>query len=213
VNDDGLRLVGSAQTNRAMEAELGRIARKALGRRPDGPRRDRTRPLVYAWDETLAPAAVTYHRTSTRVVRDLYAPAARRPEPLYDELVADVAADARGWDAAVRSISVEVRRVEAFAAGERQVVGTVKNALVDGLARRGRRVTVDGERPDALLVARLDDRGRLLVGLDLGGGTRTRRGWRRGVSLMPAAPSRRRTWPSEWSSSPAGGCGRTGSRS
>lgn len=183
--DDGLRLVGSAQTNRAMEAELSRIARKALGRRPDAPRRDGTGQLVYAWDDALAAAVVTYHRTSTRVVRDLYASSARRLEPLYDDLVADVAGDARAWTRGVRTVSVEVRRVEDFAAGERQIVGTVKNALVDGLARRGLRVAVDAERPDALVIARLDDRGQLRVGLDLGGGTRTRRGWRTEAGEAP----------------------------
>ncbi len=176
--NDALRLVGSAQTNRDMEAELTRISNRALGRRPPPPTRDGTGQLVYPWDDELARVALAYHRTSTRVVRDLYASSARRLEPLYDELRADAAADHRGWDARVRTISVEVRRVAEFAAGERQIVGTVKNAIVDGLAARGRRVDVDPERPDALIVARLDDRGRIMVGADLSGGTRTRRGWR-----------------------------------
>ncbi len=183
--EDGLRIVGSAQTNRAMEAELVRIVKKALGRRPAAPRRDGTGQLVYPWDAAIAAAALTYHRTSTRVVRDLYASTARRLEPLYDELVADAADDARDWPDGVASLSVEVRRMDAFAAGERQVVGTVKNALVDGLARRGRRLRVDPERPDALVVARTDDRGRVLVGLDLTRGTRTRRGWRHEAGAAP----------------------------
>ena len=147
---DTLRLVGSAQTNRAMEAELVRIAGKTVGARPPAPKRDGTGQLAYPWDEALATAALTYHRTSTRIVRDLYASSARRLEPLYDELAADVAADDRGWDRAVRTISVEVRRVAEFAAGERQVVGTVKNAIVDGARARGVALAVDGERPDAL---------------------------------------------------------------
>lgn len=159
MNTDALRLVGSAQTNRAMEAELIRIAYRALGRRPPAPRRDGTGQLAYPWDDGLAAAALTYHRTSTRVVRDLYASSARRLEPLYDELVADVAGDRRGWDAGVRTISVEVRRVAEFAAGERQLVGTIKNALVDGAVRRGVALEVSPERPDALVVARQDDRG------------------------------------------------------
>ena len=182
---DGLRLVGSAQTNRAMAAELTRIAQRALGPRPPQPQKDGTGQLVYPWDDALARAALTYHRTSTRVVRDLYASSARRLEPLYDELRADVAGDRRGWDARVRTISVEVRRVAEFAAGERQIVGTVKNAIVDGLRARGVVVEVAPSRPDALLVARLDDRGRLLVGIDLTGGTRTRRGWRTEAGEAP----------------------------
>ena len=102
---DTLRLVGSAQTNRAMEAELVRIAGKTVGRRPPAPKRDGTGQLAYPWDEPLATAALAYHRTSTRVVRDLYTSSARRLEPLYDELAADVAADDRGWDRAARTIS------------------------------------------------------------------------------------------------------------
>lgn len=182
---DGLRLVGSAQTNRAMEAELIRVGQRAIQRRPPAPRRDGTGQLAYPWDDELAQAALTYHRTSTRIVRDLYASSARRLEPLYDELVADVAGDRRGWDARVRTISVEVRRVADFAAGERQVVGTVKNAIVDGARRRGVTLAVDGDRPDALVVARLDDRGQLQVGLDLTRGTRTRRGWRTEAGEAP----------------------------
>jgi 23S rRNA G2445 N2-methylase RlmL len=185
VIEDGLRLVGSAQTNRAMEAELTRIVKKALARRGEAPRRDGTGQLVYPWDERVAAAALTYHRTSTRVVRDLYASGARRLEPLYEELATDAAGDGRDWHQHVARISVEVRRVGDFAAGERQIVGTVKNAIVDGLARRGRKVAVDAHRPDALLVARLDDRGRMLVGIDLTGGTRTRRGWRQEAGEAP----------------------------
>ncbi|MEZ4401996.1 MAG: hypothetical protein R3B06_18340 [Kofleriaceae bacterium] len=185
MNTDALRLVGSAQTNRAMEAELIRIAGRTLGRRPPGPRRDGTGQLAYPWDAELAAAALTYHRTSTRVVRDLYLSSARRLEPLYDELVADVTADQRGWDAAIETVSVEVRRFDGFAAGERQVVGTIKNALLDGAAARGRALRVDPARPDALVVARLDDRGQVVVGLDLTCGTRTRRGWRLDAGEAP----------------------------
>ncbi|HUQ02810.1 MAG TPA: hypothetical protein VM261_09965 [Kofleriaceae bacterium] len=186
--EDGLRLVGSAQSNRAMEAELVRITKKLLRRRPDAPRRDGTGQLAYPWDADIAQAALTYHRTSTRVVRDLYASGARRLEPLYEELVEDVRGDDRVWHQGIGSISVEVRRVEDFAAGERQIVGTVKNAIVDGLAQRGPRgqtVRVDAYDPDALVVARLDDRGRMLVGLDLTKGTRTRRGWRTEAGEAP----------------------------
>ncbi|MBK7537345.1 MAG: hypothetical protein IPI49_18645, partial [Myxococcales bacterium] len=48
--------------------------------------------------------------------------------------MADLAADARPLCFDGEAISVEVRRVEAFAAGERQIVGTVKNALIDAAA-------------------------------------------------------------------------------
>ncbi len=182
---DGLRLVGSAQTNRAMEAELVRLCRRGLERRPPAARRDGTGQLIYPWDDALGGLAFAYHRTSTRVVRDLYALTARRLEPLYDELRDAIAGDPRPWTAGARSLSVEVRRVAQFAAGERQIVGTVKNAIVDALASRGQRLAIDPERPDLLLVARQDDRGRMLVSLDLGGGTRTRRGWRHDQGEAP----------------------------
>lgn len=182
---DGLRLVGSAQTNRAMEAELVRLTRRGLGRRPPAARREGTGQLVYPWDDELGGLALAYHRTSTRVVRDLYALTARRLEPLYEELRAAIVDDPRPWAAGARSLSVEVRRVTEFAAGERQIVGTVKNAIVDALASRGQRLAIDPGQPDRLLVARQDDRGRMLVGLDLGGGTRTRRGWRHDQGEAP----------------------------
>ena len=182
---DALRLVGSAQTNRAMEAELIRVAHRHLGRRPPAPRRDGTGQLAFPWDAELAQAALTYHRTSTRVVRDLYESSARRLEPLYDELRADVGADDRDWLRGARTVSVEVRRMAEFAAGERQVVGTVKNAILDGARARGVTLEIDPERPDLLVVARQDDRGHVVVGLDLSLGTRTRRGWRKDAGEAP----------------------------
>ena len=96
---------------------------------------------------TVAWAAVTYARTPTRVVWDVFRSRADRLEPLYDELVADVRGDRRPLFRDGDGISVEARRVEAFAAGERQIVGTVKNALVDGAARRGVRLHVDPDDP------------------------------------------------------------------
>jgi 23S rRNA G2445 N2-methylase RlmL len=175
---DHLRIVGSPQTNRVMEAELIRVAKRALGRRPADPRREGTGQLVYPFDPELALVAVTYLRTPTRVVRDLYRVDARHLEPLYAELAGDVRHDDRRWTAGRRRLSVEVRRVQGFAAGERQIVGTVKNALVDGLASHGAALRVDPDDPELLVVARMDDDGRLVVSLDLGAGSRSQRGWR-----------------------------------
>jgi 23S rRNA G2445 N2-methylase RlmL len=182
---DELRVVGSAQTNVVMAAELVRVARRALGRRPEEPRKDGLGQLVYPFDPELAWAAVTYLRTPTRVVWDVFRSRARRLEPLYDELCADIARDARRLWRDGDGISVEVRRVEAFAAGERQIVGTVKNALVDAAARRGARLHVDPDRPATRWVARLDDRGELVVSIDLGGGSLAHRGWRREAGEAP----------------------------
>jgi 23S rRNA G2445 N2-methylase RlmL len=174
-----LRVVGSTQTNVAMSAELIRIAQRAIGRRPPEPRKEGLGQLVYPFDPELAWAATTYLRTPSRVVWDVYRSTAQRLEPLYAELVADIAGDDRALARDGDGISVEVRNVAAFAAGERQVVGTVKNALVDGLQRRRVRVHVDPQRPATRWVVRCDDRGELVVAIDLGGGSLAHRGWRR----------------------------------
>ncbi len=182
---DELRIIGSTQTNVVMSAELIRIARRALGKRPPDPRKEGLGQLVYPFDRDLAWAAVTYLRTPTRVLWDVYRSHANRLEPLYDELVADIRGDARPLWHDGDGISVEARRVDDFAAGERQIVGTVKNALVDTLARRGIRLHVDPERPGTRWVARQDERGDLVVSIDLGGGSLSRRGWRREAGEAP----------------------------
>jgi 23S rRNA G2445 N2-methylase RlmL len=175
---DQLRIVGSAQTNKVMIAELIRVAVRALGRRPPEPSKEGTGQLIYPFDPELAATAATYLRTPTRVVWDLYRVRATRLEALYDLLMADLAADARPWSGSIAGISVEARRVGEFPAGERQVVGTVKNALIDGAQLRGRKLHVAPDRPDLLFVARMDDAGDLIVSLDLGGGSLSQRGWR-----------------------------------
>jgi 23S rRNA G2445 N2-methylase RlmL len=182
---DELRIVGSTQTNVVMEAELIRVAQRALGRRPGKPRKEGLGQLVLPFDAELAWAATTYLRAPTRVVWDVYRSTAERLEPLYDELIADVAGDVRALLRDGDGISVEARRIEAFAAGERQIVGTVKNALVDGARRRGLRLHVDPDRPATRWVARLDDRGELVVSIDLGGGSLSQRGWRREAGEAP----------------------------
>ncbi len=182
---DELRIVGSTQTNVVMAAELVRVAQRAVKKRPPEPRKEGLGQLVYPFDPDLAWAAVTYLRTPTRVLWDVYRSTATRLEPLYDELVADIAHDRRSLWRDRDGISVEVRRVEEFAAGERQIVGTVKNALVDGAGRRGKRLHVDPERPATRWVARLDDRGELVISIDLGGGSLSQRGWRREAGEAP----------------------------
>jgi len=182
---DELRVIGSTQTNVVMASELVRVAQRALGRRPAAPRKEGLGQLVYPFEPDLAWAAVTYLRTPTRVLWDVCRSRARRLEPLYDELCADLAGDARRLWRDGDGISVEVRRVEAFPAGERQIVGTVKNALVDAAGRRGARLHVDPDRPATRWVARLDDRGELVVSIDLGGGSLSHRGWRRAAGEAP----------------------------
>ncbi|HEX7838429.1 MAG TPA: hypothetical protein VF469_13230 [Kofleriaceae bacterium] len=182
---DELRIIGSTQTNVVMAAEVVRVAQRALGTRPPAPRKEGLGQLIYPFDRDLAWAAVAYLRTPTRVMWDVYRSRATRLEPLYDELVADVSADTRPLVHDRDGISVEVRRVEAFAAGERQIVGTVKNALVDGAARRGIRLHVDPAHPVTRWAARSDERDELVVSIDLGGGSLSQRGWRRDAGEAP----------------------------
>ncbi len=175
---DELRVIGSPQTNVVMGAEIIRISQRVLQRRPPQPRKEGLGQLVFPYDPALAAALVAYCRTATRIVWDCYRSEARRLEPLYDELRADVRADQRPLFGDGEGLSVEARRVGDFAAGERQVVGTVKNALIEGAEHRGLHVHVDPDRYDALWVARLDDEQRVVVSRDLGGRSLSQRGWR-----------------------------------
>ena len=182
---DELRIIGSTQTNVVMAAELTRVARRALGKRPPAPRKEGLGQLVLPFDRDLAWAAVTYLRTPTRVLWDVYRSRATRLEPLYDELVSDIAADPRALTSDGDGLSIEARRVEGFAAGERQIVGTVKNALIDASAARGVRLHVDPDHPALRWVVRQGDRDELVVSIDLGGGSLSQRGWRRDTGDAP----------------------------
>jgi len=182
---DELRIVGSTQTNVVMAAELVRVCKRALKVRPPDPRKEGLGQLVLPFDRDIAWAATTYLRTPTRVLWDVYRTSATRLEPLYDELMTDIAGDSRKLWRDRDGISVEARRVENFAAGERQVVGTVKNALIDGANQRGVRLHVDPERAAVRWVARLDDANQLVVSIDLGGGSLSQRGWRRDAGAAP----------------------------
>ncbi|WP_428264884.1 hypothetical protein [Haliangium sp.] len=174
---DGLRLVGTPGTNKVMHAELLRLAWRGLSLRPPEPRKAGTGTLIYPFDPALAWLAVRYHRTATRALWDLYESRAARLEPLYEDLLEDVAADHRGWAWDGARISVQVRNVGAFPAGERQIVGTVKNALIDGARARGVRLDVDPRAPDIHVAVRMHDDA-LSVSLDLAGASLSQRGYR-----------------------------------
>lgn len=184
---DELRIIGSTQTNVAMHAELLRIARRALNRRPPEPRKDGLGQLVFPFDPELARVAVTYLRTPTRVVWDVYRSRANRLEALYNELSEDIARDQRALWRSGDGISVDARHVEAFPAGERQIVGTVKNAIIDACARNNIRLHVDPHRPAVRwLVRQVETPAQdLVVSIDLGGGSLSQRGWRRHAGDAP----------------------------
>src|SRR5690606_11502733 len=138
--------------------------------------------LAYPFAADLAAIAVMYHRTSARVLWGLYQSAQTRLEPLYDELVEAVAADDRGLLRDGASFSVLAFHPDSVEAGERQVVGVVKNALVDGAAQRGLHLRVDAERPDLIFHVRStkddQEQGSLIVSLDLAGRPMHERGYR-----------------------------------
>ena len=199
---DTLRVVGSPETNKVMAGELRRLATRALGRRLTEPRKVGTGTLLYPFDPELADLAVRYQRTATRVLWDLYGSEAPRLEPLYAEITADVAADDRGWLWDGATISVEVRNVESFAAGERQIVGTIKNAIIDGALARGLRSEVDAEHADVSIMVRGSPAGPgrpaagaatgaapapegLTVSVDLAGASLSQRGWRVDHGVAP----------------------------
>jgi 23S rRNA G2445 N2-methylase RlmL len=182
---DDLRIVGSTQTNVVMEAELKRVGQRAVRVRSPNARKEGLGQIVVPFDRDLAWAAVTYMRTPTRVLWDVVRSTAERLEPLYDDVLGDLLEDRRALWRDGDGISVEARRVENFPAGERQVVGTVKNAIVDAARRRGAKLHVDPDRPATRWIVHQDDRGEMIVSVDLGGGSLSQRGWRREAGEAP----------------------------
>lgn len=175
---NNLRLIGISGTNKVMAGELSRVARRAIdGVRIPQPQKQGLGALIYPFDKEVAAACVSYHRTCSRVLWDLFESSARRLEPLYEELLADMKADERDWLWDGASISIRARNVQSFAAGERQVVGTVKNALFEGAEARGIQLHIDADNPDIEIAVRMHD-STVSVSVDLGGGPMHKRGYR-----------------------------------
>jgi 23S rRNA G2445 N2-methylase RlmL len=182
---DDLRLIGSFGTNKVMAGELSRLVRRGFDdvRLPE-PRKADVGAVVYPFEPRVAKLAALYHRTCARVLWDLLETPAPRLTPLFEAVIALFAPRAEQvlWDGA--RISVQAHGVEAFAAGERQVVGTVKNALIEAAARKQLSVTLDPEAPDVLFSVRGDE-GQLRVSLDLAGRPMNQRGYRRDRGPAP----------------------------
>lgn len=172
-----LRIVGVSGTNKVMAGEMARLASRALANKLPKPAKSDLGSLVYPFDPDVASLAVHYHRTSTRVLWDLYESTAQRLEPLYADITGLVERDDRAWMADGLGISVDARRVGAFAAGERQVVGTIKNAIIDGASKRNVTLHVDAASPDVLFDVRLREK-TLSVSIDLAGRPMYQRGYR-----------------------------------
>ncbi|MBA3637728.1 MAG: hypothetical protein H0W53_00315 [Acidobacteria bacterium] len=185
---DEIRLTGSGGANRVMEAELKRLVmRSPFDVRVPKPKREGEATLLYPFDPRIAWVAACHHRTSSRISWDLFSSEAVRLEPLFEELLPALTADDRLPTARSLRFSVDLGSAQDFEASPLQLRGVVKNALVEALASRGVTADVDADEPEVVFVARragTPDNRRTVVGIDIGGGARHRRGAR--VAAGPA---------------------------
>ncbi len=183
-----VRLTGSGGANRVMEAELKRLVmRSPFEVRLEKPKREGEATLLYPFDARVAWVAACHHRTSSRISWDLCSSAAVRLEPLFDDLLPALSSDDRLPGGTPLRLSVEVGPSSDFEASPLQLRGVVKNAVVEALASRGVAADVDADSPDVVFVVRragAPDARRTVVGIDIGGGARHRRGAR--VAAGPA---------------------------
>jgi 23S rRNA G2445 N2-methylase RlmL len=180
-----LRLVGVYGTNKILAGELSRLVRRARNDvRVPVPERLGPGSVAYPFDRRMAEVAVRYHRTSARVLWQVMSSQANRLEPLYADLVAAMKHQPQTWFWHGAKISVRAFGVNEFEAGERQVVGVVKNAIIDAAKQRGLSLFVDPERPDVWIDVRLLE-GNVLVSVDLAGRPMHQRGYRRVAGDAP----------------------------
>ena len=188
---DELRLTGSGGANRVMEAELKRIVmRSPFEVQLDKPRREGESTLLYPFDARVAWVAACYHRTSSRVSWDLCSSQATRLEPLFDEIVPLLIADNRLPSGKSVRLSVEVGAATDFEASPLQLRGVVKNAIGEALNSHGTSAVLDADSPEIVFIVRRagpDEARRTVIGIDIGGGARHKRGVR---VAMGAAPLR-----------------------
>src|SRR6266571_1844914 len=185
---DELRLTGSGGANRVMEAEFKRIVmRSPFQVRVEKPRREGDATLLYPFDARVAWVAACHHRTSSRISWDLCSSGAVRLEPLFADLLPALSSDDRLPGGKRLRFSVEVGAASDFEASPLQLRGVVKNAVVEALASRGIVSEVNADSPDVVFVVRragTPESRRTVVGIDIGGGARHRRGAR--VAAGPA---------------------------
>jgi 23S rRNA G2445 N2-methylase RlmL len=172
-----------------MEAEFKRLVmRSSFEMRLDAPKREGEETLLYAFDARVAWVAACHHRTSSRISWDLCSSQAVRLEPLFEDLLPALSSDDRLPGGTPLRFSVEVGAASDFEASPLQLRGVVKNALVEALASRGVAAEVDSDAPDVVFVVRragTPDARRTVVGIDIGGGSRHRRGARVATGLAP----------------------------
>jgi putative N6-adenine-specific DNA methylase len=183
-----LRLTGSGGANRVMEAEVKRLVmRSPFSVRVEKPKREGDATLLYPFDARVAWVAACYHRTSSQISWDLWSSAAVRLEPLFEDLRPALSSDDRLPGGTHLRFSVEVGPSYDFEASPLQLRGVVKNAVVEALASRGVASNVDADSPEVVFVVRragMPEARRTVVGIDIGGGARHRRGAR--VAAGPA---------------------------
>lgn len=177
---DTLRIIGSGGANRAMEAEIKRLVRRALpGYILPKPERVDTQTLLYPYHPDLAWFAVSYLRTPSRVLWDLVETRSDRLEPLYDEVRDYIEEERPAWLANGSTISVRVPDATDFPASALQIRGTIKNAIIDGAREHGLEITLDAEDADAQLVARpVKGSAGYVLSIDLAGQSMHARGYR-----------------------------------
>lgn len=192
---DTLQLVGLGGANKVMAGELSRLCRRAFSQsrakelmeRP--PLKAGPGGLVYPFSADLAALAVTYHRTSARVLWGLYKSYESRLEPLFDELVGAIETDTREWLKDGARFSVLAFNPKSVEAGERQVVGVVKNALLEVARRRGLRLELDPDHPELVIHVRGNEdregRPHVVLSLDLAGRPMHQRGYRTWAGPAP----------------------------
>src|SRR4051794_39550176 len=171
-----------------MEAELKRLVmRSPFDVRVERPKREGEATLLYPFEACIAWVAACHHRTSSRISWDLCSSTAVRLEPLFDDLLSGLSSDDRLPGGAPLRFSVEVGPSFDFEASPLQLRGVVKNAIVETLASRRVASEIDADSPDVVFVVRragTPEARRTVIGIDIGGGARHRRGAR--VAAGPA---------------------------
>ena len=186
---DEIRLTGSGGANRVMEAELKRLVmRSPFEVRVPKPKREGEATLLYPFDPRIAWVAACHHRTSSRISWDLFSSEAVRLEPLFEELLPALTADDRLPDRARPCASRSTLARRRTSKPRRCSCAAWSRTRS---SRRWRRAAstadVDADAPDIVFVARragTPESRRTVVGIDIGGGARHRRGAR--VAAGPA---------------------------
>ena len=118
----------------------------------------------------IAQLAVHYHRTSARVLWEFAESDATRLEPLYEELyrclAENLALDRPPFLGNEVTFSIASKNLEHIEAGDRQVVGVIKNVIIDLAETRSWRMRVDPDAPNLLFDVRCVDN-KIKLSLDL----------------------------------------------